>query len=64
MKNPKKLNRRHKKYLSVRGYDPNDFFIVKEHLENYIFFNKVTSKLESMSKNTKAIKDPRQSSLR
>lgn len=47
MKNPKRLKRKHKKFLSSQGCDPKDFLIITEDHESYTFFNKVTNKVMS-----------------
>ena len=41
-KRPKKLTRRHKKFLQEQGYNPDDFMIISEDYESYTFYNKVT----------------------
>ena len=42
MKNPKRLKRKHKIFLSKQGCNPDDFLIVTEDAESYTFYNKVT----------------------
>ncbi|CAI3196396.1 MULTISPECIES: hypothetical protein [Clostridium] len=42
MKNPKRLKRKHKIFLSKHGCNPDDFLIVTEDAESYTFYNKVT----------------------
>ena len=42
MKNPKKLKRKHKIFLSKQGCNPDDFLIVTEDYDSYTFYNKVT----------------------
>nr|WP_321994939.1 hypothetical protein [Clostridium butyricum] len=43
MKNPKKLKRRHKIFLSKLGCNPDEFLIVTEDAESYTFYNRVTN---------------------
>nr|WP_321027149.1 hypothetical protein [Clostridium neonatale] len=42
MKNPKRLKRKHKIFLSKQGCNPDDFLIVTEDADSYTFYNKVT----------------------
>lgn len=42
LKNPKRLKRKHKIFLSKQGCNPDDFLIVTEDAESYTFYNKVT----------------------
>lgn len=45
MKNPKTLKRRHKIFLNELGLDPNDYLIVMEEAEDYIFYQKSTGQI-------------------
>lgn len=45
MNNPRKLNNRHKRFLSNQGYDPKDFLIVGEGYDYYTFYSKVIKKI-------------------
>ncbi|WP_326511376.1 DUF6906 family protein [Clostridium intestinale] len=45
MKNPKKLTRKHKKFLSEQGLNPEEFLIMQSTSENYKFFHRNTKQI-------------------
>ncbi|MDS0525495.1 hypothetical protein NNC19_07375 [Clostridium sp. SHJSY1] len=45
MKNPKKLRRRHKEFLSTQGIMHKDYLFISEDATNYKFFNRKTEKI-------------------
>lgn len=45
MKNPKKLNRNQKEFLSKQGLNSKDFLISRQDSESYTFYNVKTGKL-------------------
>ncbi len=48
MNNPRKLNVRHKRFLSEQGYNPKDFLIISEGYDHYTFYSKVIKKAFDM----------------
>ncbi|MDM0609582.1 hypothetical protein QTH09_00895 [Clostridium perfringens] len=51
MKQPKKLTRVQKKFLTERKYDSNLYSLIKEDKTSYIFLNKKTNEQLRMEKN-------------
>lgn len=51
MKQPKKLTRVQKKFLTERKYDSNLYSLIGEEKASYIFLNKKTNKQLRLEKN-------------
>lgn len=48
MKNPKKLKRRHKEFLTSQGFKSQDFLIEREDAWSMVFYNVHTKQLMDM----------------
>ena len=45
LKNPKKLNRKHKIFIEGKGMDPANYLVVKNMPTKYVFYNIITKEL-------------------
>lgn len=45
MKNPKKLRRRHKEFLTEQGLNHHNYLIIKDLVECYEFYHKPTGRV-------------------
>lgn len=48
MKNPKKLTRQQKKFLSAKGYEVSCYLVIKNTPDELVVFNKKTEQTETI----------------